>query len=275
MIENFQTISNIRLNVAEQNAQHPKAVLVIMHGLGEHIGRYQHVFDYFNHKDINVMGCDFPGHGKSDGGRGHVPGGIERMMNIVQEMVDKAKSENPNLPVFLFGHSMGGCVVVNFLMKRKPVIAGVIASAPALKLAFEPPKFLVFLGRLTVKIIPSFAQPNNLERAALSRDKAVVDAYSKDLLVHDLVSSALGIGLLDAGKWAIANIANADLSSPLLVYHGTADRLTSSEGTKEFAQLAKGKVTFKSWDGLYHEMHNEPEKELVLANILEWMESNY
>lgn len=261
----------VELNIAQGEAKDAKGVLVIMHGLGEHINRYAHVFDFFNQNGYHVLGCDFLGHGKSSGKKGHIPGGIDTMMDIIHAMVSKAEAQYPGLPVFLFGHSMGGCGVINYLMRKSPKIKGVIASAPALRLAFEPPKFLVMLGRLTLKLMPSFTQPNNLDRSALSRDPKVVEAYSNDPLVHGVVSSELGLGLLDAGRWATQNIAATDLSSPLLVYHGTADRLTSAEGTKEFAAKAKSGVDLKLWDGFYHESHNEPEQGEVLKFILDWM----
>ncbi|MFN8355012.1 MAG: alpha/beta hydrolase [Spirosomataceae bacterium] len=248
----------------------PKAVVALVHGLGEHSGRYQHVADYFNQLGIAITALDNYGHGKSGGKRGHIPK-YENYMALMLEFLDQTRQRYPNLPVFLYGHSMGGNLVLNYVLRRQlPDLAGVIATGPAIKPGFEPPKLIVTLGKLTRKIFPSFTQSNQLDVTGISRDKAVVEAYQNDPLVHDRLSSETGIGILEWGDWLYNNAHTTPV--PLLLLHGTKDRLTSPAASQHFFEQLKGDVTFRLWDGLYHELHNEPEQAEVLGYIAQWME---
>jgi len=151
-------------------------------------------------------------------------------------------------------------------------LAGVIATGPHLRLAFTPPPVKVILGRVMNALWPSFTQPSGLEVAALSCDPAVVRAYVDDPLVHDRVSGRLYFGLTDAGQWALEHAAEFPL--PLLLMHSSADRICSAEASQEFAAQVPGDCTLKIWEGLYHEMHNEPEKEEVIAFLVDWLEAH-
>jgi alpha-beta hydrolase superfamily lysophospholipase len=166
---------------------------------------------------------------------------------------------------------MGGLIVLDYMVTRKPTIAGVISSAAAVKLAFEPSAALVFLGKITRSIFPSFTQNNGLNANHISRDEAVVKAYIADPLVHDKISSQLGLSMLEEGRKL--QKFNGKLCCPLLIMHGTGDKLTSEDGSAAFAHNAKGDILYRSFEGLYHEIHNEPEKEQVLKTIWDWMES--
>ncbi len=247
----------------------PKAVICLVHGHGEHIGRYAHVGAALAKAGYALLGFDLRGHGKSAGPRGHAPS-YEALMDDIAAFLEQASGRYPKTPRLLYGHSLGGNLVINYALRRKPGLAGVIATGPWLKLAFQPPASKVSLGRMMNNILPGFSQASGLETAALSRDPDVARAYESDPLVHDKISARLFVSVYESGLWALEHAA--ELSLPLLLMHGTADRLTSAEASKEFAAKAGKKVTLSLWEGWYHEIHNEPEKEKVFKVMTEWMD---
>ncbi len=246
----------------------PKAVVCLIHGMGEHSARYAHVAEYLVDSGYSVISYDHRGHGKSGGKRGHTPS-YDLLLDGVSDLLKEAEKIAPGTKKFIYGHSMGGNVVLNYALRRKPEIAGVIASSSWLKLAFDPPKFEVALGRFVNNVFPGFTQSTKLDSSAISRDKKVVEAYDNDPLVHDKISARLFVETYAAAAYALQHAAEMKL--PLLIFHGTEDRLTSPEGSQQFADKVKENCTFKLWDGLYHETHNEPEKEEVLKYIVTWL----
>lgn len=245
-----------------------RAVVCLVHGLGEHSARYAHVAAALNRAGYAVVAYDQSGHGKTPGPRGHVKS-YAVLLDDIQLLLTDAADRFPDVPIFLYGHSMGGGLVLNMALRRTPAIAGVIATAPLLRLAFEPPPVKIFLGRMMDKIKPDFTQASGLETAAISRDREVVYAYENDPLVHDAISARLFTGTFDSGLWALEHAA--EFSYPLLLMHGSEDRLTSVQASTEFAAAAGEACTLKIWDGLYHEIHNEPEQEQVFAVMLAWL----
>lgn len=249
--------------------ENPERVLLIVHGLGEHIGRYQHVADYFNARNIAVLGTDARGHGKSDGKRGHALN-YDVLMADVWRSIENARDMFPDIPFIIFGHSMGGNLVTNYILRKdtKPLAAAIISSA-WFKLAFEPPAFKVKLGKIMSGIYPAFTQDNELDANDLSRDPAVVKAYEEDPLVHSKISASMFFHVYEAGYWAYDNASK--LSIPALVTHGNEDKLTSPEASKEFAANAGDNATFQMWEGMPHEPHNDPEKEKVFERWYSWI----
>lgn len=252
----------------------PKAIILLVHGLGEHCSRYEHFAQFFCAQGIAVLAADRVGHGRSEGKRGHVAK-YEYLLDEVSKLQNEAVRLHSQVPVFVYGHSMGGNIVLNYLLRKGSTgIKGFIATAPALRLAFEPSKFILSLGRLMRKIYPGFSQNNQLNVDQLSRDKNVVEIYKKDPLVHDKITSETGIGLLEWGQYCLDQAAKGvSLPCPVLLMHGSADGLTAASGTEEFAQGVKGDVSLKIWEGLYHEIHNEPEKQAVFEHTLNWINS--
>lgn len=263
--------SNDGLNIFgqkwESETAKPKAVICLVHGFGEHSSRYEHVAQFFTNNNYAVIAYDARGHGKSEGKRGHFIS-YDEFLNDVDNLLKQADSNFPNLPKIIYGHSMGGQVVANFAIKRNPKVAGIILSSPFFQPGFAPPAIKLAAGRLMRNLIPSFSLPSGLDVNAISRDKEVVKKYSNDPLVFDSISSKMGIELIEFGQEAVENAGK--LSLPTLIFHGTADQLTSFDATKKFVANAGKNVTFIPYEGLYHECHNEPEKTLVLENILKW-----
>lgn len=249
----------------------PKGVVCIVHGFNEHSTRYKRVADALNAAGYAVLTYDGLGHGQTTGKRGHAPS-YDATLDSVGKVLDEAGKRYPGLKVFLYGHSMGGNIATNYVLRRQPKIAGLIATGPLFKLGFEPPAIKVLLAKIMVNIYPKFTEAAGLDSSAISRDKKEVEYYNKDAYNHGKITAGTFLGFFEAGKYAIAH-AN-ELKVPALLMHGTADKLTSPEGTKEFvANAPKGLVTSKYWDGYYHELHNEPaaDRAQVLAYIIDWL----
>jgi alpha-beta hydrolase superfamily lysophospholipase len=191
------------------------------------------------------------------------------MMDDIALLIKQAGGRYPGLPTFLYGHSMGGNEVINFTLRRKPDLKGVIATGPLLRLAFQPPAAQVGLARMMNGIFPAFTQKSGLELAALSRDQKVIDAYVKDPLVHDKITARLFVELFDSGEWALSRAAEFTL--PFLLMHGSADRLTSANASREFAQNGGGNITLRIWEGWFHEIHNEMEQAEVFKVMVDWL----
>jgi acylglycerol lipase len=248
-----------------------RAAIMLVHGHGEHVVRYDHVAAALTEQGYAVLGFDLCGHGKSGGPRGHASS-YDAMMDDIATFTKLVDVRYPGIPRYIYGHSMGGNLVINYVLRRKPDLRGVIATGPWLKLAFDPPRSQIILGRLMNRIAPGFTQQSKLNTKGLSHDQAVVSAYENDPLVHDKISARLFVDMYETGLWALDHAAEFPL--PLLLMHGSADPLTSAKASQEFAEKAGDKVTFKLWDGMYHEIHNEPEKEEIFKFMLDWLGSH-
>ncbi len=271
MTEQFITSKDgIQLYTADWNMPNPKAVICLIHGFGEHINRYHHVADFYNKNGFAVVGMDSRGHGKSDGKRGHTPQ-YEAYMNDIEGFIDDAKSRYKNIPVFLYGHSMGGNLVLNFILKRQTVLAGAIVTGPWIKLAFEPKAIMITLGKIMRSIYPTMTQGSGLVASSISSDPSVVEAYVNDPLVHSSITASAGMAMTEAAAWL--NEYSGDVPLPLLIMHGTVDKLTSQPASEAFFKRVKGDVKYKKWEGMYHEIHNEPNKMEVFNYTLGWLDS--
>ena len=266
----FLSSDGTKLHTESWKIINPKAVIALVHGFGEHIGRYAHFAKFFNTEGFAVQGIDVRGHGKSDGRRGHTPN-YDIILDDLDIFLASVKNNNPNLPVFLYGHSMGGAIVLNYVTKRKSKLAGVIASAPLIHLSFKANPVTLFFGKQLRKLIPTFTQKGGVIADNISRDKEVVAKYQVDPLVHNKVSAEMGLALIENGEKL--NQFSGKMPVPLLIMHGTGDKLTSFSASEEFSKRVSGDITFKKYDVLYHELHNEPEKMEVFKDVLSWMNS--
>jgi len=248
----------------------PKAVVCLVHGVGEHIGRYTHVAAALAEKGYVLLGFDLRGHGKSAGRRGHTPS-FEALMKDIDCFLDEAEARYPGKPRFLYGHSLGGILVLSYALRRKPALAGVISTAAGLRTALEEQKFKVLMARVLGTLLPKMTMPSGLDASTLSHDPAVVQAYITDPLVHDKMSLGFGKSVLSGITWAFEHAREFPL--PLLIMHGAKDALGYPSGSQEFASLVpKAKCTWILWEGLYHEIHNEAEKAEVFKTMTDWMD---
>jgi alpha-beta hydrolase superfamily lysophospholipase len=195
---------------------------------------------------------------------------MEIAFKDLAEFLVQSKIKYPNLPLFLYGHSLGGAIVLNYALRFKPDLAGIIATSPGLATGEKVASWKLTLGKLLYSLMPTFSMPNGLDVDNISRDKEVVKRYKEDPLVHNKVSARFGLDFINAGTWASEHAA--EFSLPLLLLYGTGDHIVSADAIHAFAEKAPG-ITFKEWDGYYHELHNEPEKGEVLDYIDQWINS--
>jgi len=247
-----------------------KAIICLVHGMGEHCHRYDHFAEYFKARDIAVLTYDQRGHGRSGGKRGHTPS-YAMLMHDVAKLLEQRKEYLPDAPTFLYGHSFGGNLVSNYVLAEQPQIAGAIVTGSLFKLGFEPPKFRVMLGKMMSNFYGAYSEKSNLNAEHLSRSTAVVKKYMEDIYVHGDVTARMFVDMLDSGNWALKNAAK--LSIPMLVMHGSADQITKPAASVDFANEAGDLASLKLWDGFYHEIHNEPEQKEVFDYVFNWMDS--
>ncbi len=250
----------------------PKALVTLIHGLGEHAGRYEHVAKAFSDARYVLASFDLRGHGKSSGVRGHFPS-LDAVMQDIKGFLVFLSQRYPDLPQFIYGHSLGGLLTLAYVLRSKPKFNGVIATSAGLRSPLTEQKLKLLMVKLLGSLLPTTLLPSGLETAAISQDQAVIDRYNQDKLNHDRVSLAFGKAALSASDavWGQAE----EFPLPLLIMHGTGDRITYSHGSADFAKAASKNnpdVTLKLWDGMYHELHNESVKEDVFQFMIEWLD---
>lgn len=265
---------NLRLNNGQllngfilSPGDNPDGVIVLLHGIGEHVRRYNQWAEMFRKENFAFTAIDMPGHGKSEGGRGKV-----RRYRDIYEMLDvmlkTAGRTFPGVPLYLYGHSLGGGIVLDYTLRFNPAVRAVIATSPWLRLSFEPSKMKLLLASVVKSLLPGLVQPTGLETIHLSHDKSIVDLYNTDPLVHDKISAGLFSGASSSAKYALNNAANLKL--PVLIVHGSDDNICSPEGSKEFCSKTQN-AELKIWDGGFHELHNEPFRDDVFRFIVSWI----
>jgi alpha-beta hydrolase superfamily lysophospholipase len=249
-----------------------KGVVCLVHGVGDHIGRYEADAEALTGAGYILAGFDLRGFGKSEGIRGHTPS-LEMYLEDIDLFLAEITHRYPNKPCFLYGHSMGGLLVLDFVSVRKPAISGVIATGPGLKTAIETQKIKVFLAKVLGNMFPTLSMDSGLDTHLISRDSAVVENAINDPLVHRKVTASWGKSMLEAVRIALENAST--FPSPLFLMHGTEDKIAFPDGSQKFANLApKDIVTLKMWDGFKHELHTEPEKAEVFQVMIDWLNEN-
>jgi alpha-beta hydrolase superfamily lysophospholipase len=248
-------------------AQAPvRGAVLLVHGLGEHSGRYAHVARRLTQCGCAVLAFDLRGHGRSSGRRGDTR--LPAALDDVERLLAEAEARTPGVPLFLYGHSLGALIVLTGLLRRRPAVAGAVVSAPPLRNALRTQRLKVLLARSLGPLLPGLTLPTGIESAALSRDPAVVAAYLADPLVHDRASLGLARDSLAAAAEVEAATA---LAAPVLLIHGGADRIAFPEGSRALAARLRGDVTLLEHAGLFHEPHNEPERDRVLDGVVAWL----
>ena len=249
-----------------------RGVVCLVHGVGEHIGRYQNAGEALAEGGYILAGFDLRGFGRSGGRRGHTPS-VEVYFDDIDLFLAEILKRYPDLPRFLYGHSMGGILALAYPPLRQPAIAGVIVTSPGLKTALQEQKLKVLLAKLLGKILPTLTLKSGVDAQLLSRDPKVNEEYTHDPLVHPLVTTAWGRSMLGAIDLAYENAPR--FPSPLLLMHGTEDEIDYPRGSQMFAELApKDKLTLKMWAGFKHELHNDPENAQVFKFMLDWLDKH-
>jgi alpha-beta hydrolase superfamily lysophospholipase len=249
-----------------------RGVVIIVHGLGEHAGRYDHVAQQLNAWGFAVRGYDQCGHGESGGARGSLPSDT-RLLDDLADMVDSTRARmRKGLPLILLGHSMGGLVVGRFVSLKMREVDGLVMSSPALNAGMNA--FQKLLVSILPKIAPDLRVGNGVKPQFISHDPAVVAAYKADPLVHDRISARLARFIAEAGPQTVA--LAAQWTVPTLLLYAGDDRLLNPQGSRDFAASApKGVVTSQCFDALYHEIFNELDAKPVFAALKQWLDQRF
>lgn len=260
-----------KVYAVEWPVKNARAVMGIIHGLGEHCRRYDEMAEWYNGHGVAVVGYDRQGYGRSEGRKGYAANYKEYVDEVAYLLIE-CERRYPDLPVFLYGHSMGGHLLLRYLIRRHPNISAAVVSAPHIRLAFTPNPLLIGLGKVMRMLHPTFSQDNQLDTNLLSRTPTIKPTYEADPFVHAKLTSQTGIDILENAD-ELNRYADG-LHVPVLLMHGEADGITNHDGSKDFAQRNPKDLTFKSWPKLYHELHNEPEREGVFRYVLAWLEEH-
>ncbi len=242
----------------------PRAALLLVHGIAEHSGRYEHVGAWFNDHDIDALSFDLRGHGQSGGKSGHIDS-FDDFLDDVQELLEERRLLG--VPVILMGHSLGGLIVSTYLVQGRPEPDLAVLSAPAL--AAEVPGWQRSLAKVMGSVAPKLSIPNDFDGSRLSRDEAVGIAYRDDPLRTRSASARLGREVFGAMTTTGARLHR--ITVPTYVLHGTDDPLVPASASAGFADLPN--ATRVLHEGLRHECLNEPEQDEVLAGITTWIDA--
>ncbi len=250
-----------------------KAGVVLVHGYGEHCGRYTHVAQALNNAGYSVTSFDHRMHGKSDGQPRAYVTDIETMVADLKQVWDKAKAEIGNKPMFLIGHSMGGAVVTRFTVQYQAEMQGLVTSGAAVLSSESLPAFLVTTVKAVSKFLPTLPTPK-INSTYLSHDPQIPQQYDRDPLVYHGTMKLASIAALAHNGEVVLKQA-PDLKLPILVLHGEADKVVPMQCSQVFyAKAGSADKTLKIYPGLYHEIFNELEKEMVLTTVINWLDAH-
>jgi alpha-beta hydrolase superfamily lysophospholipase len=249
----------------------PRAVVVVAHGYAEHARRYDHVAARFGEAGLATYALDHRGHGRSGGKRVYLKD-IGEYTGDFHTLVDIARSEHPGVKLIVLGHSMGGGIVFTYGVEHPHDYDAMVLSGPAVDAQASVPPLRVLMAKSVGRLAPGLPV-EDLPADAVSRDPQVVSAYENDPLVHHgKLPAGIARALIGVGETMPQRAAA--ITAPLLVVHGDHDRLIPVDGSKKLVDcVGSADVHLKVYPGLYHEVFNEPEKDLVLDDVTSWIES--
>lgn len=251
--------------------EQPKAVVLVVHGFGEHSGRYGYLVPPLTAAGYAVYALDHRGHGRSPGKRGHIDS-FDDYLADVGALAAFAQAASPGLPVVVFGHSLGGLIALLYALRFPSGLAGVIASAPLLTKPNVSPMLLT-VAQLLSRVAPSFALDTGLDATTISRDPVEVERYTTDPQVHSKSTARAGSEIMKAIDWSQAHAG--ELTVPLLLYHGDADGLVPIEGSRRFfAAVQERDKQLVERPGGYHESHNDLGRDELFAMIVAWLNAH-
>ena len=252
--------------------EHARANLVIVHGLAEHSGRYMNVVNHFVPAGYAVYGVDHIGHGRSDGDRVYVDR-FQDYTTTLATYIDMIHDWQPDKPIFLIGHSMGGLIGAAYLLEHQQELSGAVLSGPGIKVPDNISRTVIFMGKILSKILPKVGILQ-LDSNGVSRDPAVVDAYVNDPLVYTgKVTARLGAEMLKTMQ-DVTNSASR-INLPLTIVQGGNDMLIDPGGAQLlYDSVSSEDKAIKIYEGFYHEVFNDPGHEQVLNDVWKWIEAH-
>lgn len=262
----WNTADGLHLHVRTWNPSgDPLGVVVLVHGLGEHAGRYDHVARAFRELGLRVVGADHRGHGRSGGLRGHVDG-FSQFVGDLAGVIADAREGLQDKPWFLFAHSMGGLVALRYLQTRAQQPTAAVISNPLLKVAVEAPKIKIIAGKLLSRVLPTVRMDNEVDANLISRDADEVAKYIADPLVHSKITPRWFTSMTRAKDAAHAD--SGRIGIPLAFVLSGQDKICHPEGTRRFVEaLGEGGARLFEYPDAFHEAHNGPDRERVLADV--------
>ena len=265
----WQSEDGIRIFAATwQPEESPRGVISLIHGFGEHCLRYTPYISYFIEQRFAFVSFDLRGHGSTEGKQGTIQS-YQHLLNDVDLCIAKSKELFPGIPHFIYGHSMGGNLVLNYLLRRKTSLDGAIVTSPWLGLTHEPNFIVRTMVKLLSPVFPNMTIDSGLDINQISSVKEEVEKYRTDPKVHGLISFRLFDAISKSGKWALANVQL--LTIPVLMMHGEADQITSPKLSGAAAVRMPQLIEFKSWPEKYHELHNEDIRSEVAKTVIDWL----
>jgi alpha-beta hydrolase superfamily lysophospholipase len=248
-----------------------RAVVVLVHGIGEHAGRYRHVAERLNDWGFAVRAADHYGHGASSGPRGGLPS-VMRLVDDLALVVDDTRRAHPGVPLVLLGHSLGGLVAASFVARAVRKVDALVLSSPGLDPGLGA--FQKLMIALLSRVAPDLRVGNGLDDAYLSHDPAVVRAYRDDPLCHDRIGARLARFLADEG--AVVQAAAPQWQVPTLLIYAGDDRLVKPAASHAFAAAAPASVLSATcFPALYHEIFNERDATPVFETLRRWLDERF
>lgn len=245
--------------------------MTLVHGFGAHGGRFCEMGTAIASMGVAVHAVDLVGHGRSPGRRGCIDS-YDQLLDEVHVSFKYSTERFPRIPQFLFGHSMGGNLVLNLAIRRPNEVeeaTGLIVSSPMLRAAEMPKDRIMDAGRWLSTKVPNWRIKTPFVASKLSQDRRAQDAYLRDRWVHRNMSLRLATNLVDSGKWALENAFL--LQSQTLLMHGSEDTLTCPKASLAFAESSNGMATFKAWQGCRHDLHDDLQRERFFDYMTRWM----
>ncbi|MCA9520944.1 MAG: lysophospholipase [Myxococcales bacterium] len=265
----LKTIDGLRIFCRELLVDAPRAELLIVHGFGEHSGRYGHVMSYFAERGYSASAIDVRGHGRSDGRRGHCDR-FSAFYDDVDALVDHVRGRASGAPLVLVAHSHGGLVGLGYSVNRDHPFAALVVSAPLLRLKLPVPIWKTAAARFLSRVAPSLALGNEIRSEDLTHDPQMVAAHKADDLCLEVATSRWYTEMVAAQGALVDRVA--ELVTPLLLMQGSADKLVDPEATRHFFELVPAESKELQWyDGFYHEIFNETDRARVLADVERWL----
>ncbi len=269
-IENYQWQVNKKMvyGAAWLPETDPQGVILFIHGIGEHVHRYDKWFEGFIKLGYAVISADHHGHGRSEGKRGHFKNYCEPM-NFTTMLFEKADYYFPEIPKVLYGHSMGGNIALNYLLRKSPRVKGAIISAPWVELLNPPKKWLIALAKIAKPLFPALSLKAGIKRSELTSNEDELELYEKDQLIHGRITVSSFLEFDTAARYIRKNIKK--LSTPTLLLHGESDPIASLQGSKKLKSQNPHYIELKTFDGFLHEIHKESKRQIAFEEIEKWL----
>lgn len=277
--ENFilKTDENSEIIGYSWDIENPTKVVCIIHGIGEYAGRYNRMAKIYNEAGYGVFSMDLRGHGLSSGKRGHCAP-RENVLKDIDDLIDYARERHPNVPIVIYGHSMGGNITLDYRNRGKynSDVTGYVVSAPWVKLVRNTPKYQYVAVKALSAICPKFKISSGVDEASLG-NKANVAGYSKDPNVHSYITAKCAVDGFDIGNKLFDDtheVKGEGRKRPMLLMHGDADIICNVEGSRQISKNQADTCEYVEWPNLYHEIHNGGEESTgaeVIEKAKEWI----